>query len=180
MMSRTRPWVVVAVRQAKYLVVLVFQEAERIELDEDFKEDLILPEKNSIVTKMNVNSTRNKFEFLSAQRKGNIDILMVSETTIDNSFQVGNFVADEFSTPCRLDHDNYGRGIILYSREDIPSKLYATDEKNQIESFYVELNLHNEKSIINCSYNPNKTIICNHLDALSTYLNLHSTTYEKI
>ena len=29
-------------------------------------------------------------------------------------------------------------------------------------------------------YNPNKTMICNHLDALSTYLNQHSTTYEQI
>ena len=171
---------VVTVRQTKYLVVLAFQDAERIELDEDFKEHLILPEGNSIVTKMNANSTRNKFEFLSAQRKGNIDILMVSETKIDNSFQVGNFVTDEFSTPYRLDHDNNGGGITLYVREDIPSKLVATDEKNQIESFYVELNLRNEKSIINCSYNSNKTIICNHLDALSTYLNLHSTKYEKI
>ena len=31
-----------------------------------------------------------------------------------------------------------------------------------------------------CSYNPNKTMICNHLDALSTYLDLHSTPYENI
>ena len=33
---------------------------------------------------------------------------------------------------------------------------------------------------MNCSYNPNKTMICNHLDDLSTYLDLHCTTYEKI
>ena len=69
---------------------------------------------------------------------------------------------------------------MLYVREDIPSNLLATDEKNHIESFYVELNLRNEKWLINCSYNPNKTMICNHLDALSTYLDLYSTTYEKI
>ena len=40
--------------------------------------------------------------------------------------------------------------------------------------------MRNEKWLINCSYNPNKTMICNRLDALSTYLDLHSTTYEKI
>ena len=34
--------------------------------------------------------------------------------------------------------------------------------------------------VIKCSYNPNKTMIYNHLDALSTYLDLNSTTYEKI
>ena len=69
---------------------------------------------------------------------------------------------------------------MLYVREDIPSNLLATDEKNHIESLYVELNLRNEKWLINCSYNPNKSMIGNHLAALSTYLDLHSTTYEKI
>ena len=123
---------------------------------------------------------KNKFESLSTQVKGNIDVLMVSETKTDDSFPVGNFFIDGFSTPYRLDGDSNGGGIILYVREDIPSNLLATDEKNHIESFFVELNLRNEKWLINCSYNPNKTVICNHLDALSTYLDLHSTTYEKI
>ena len=122
---------------------------------------------------------RNKFESLSTQVKGNIDVLMVSETKIDDSFPVGHFVIDGFSIPYRLDRDSNGGGIMLYVREDIPSNLLATDEKNHIESFYVELNLRNEKWLLNCSYNPNKTMICNQ-DALSTYLDLHSTTYEKM
>ena len=88
---------------------------------------------------------RNKFEFLSTQVKGNIDVLMVSETKIDYTFPVGNFVIDGFSTPYRLDRDSNGGGIMLHVREDIPSNLLATDEKNHIESFYVELNLRNEK-----------------------------------
>ena len=105
---------------------------------------------------------------------------MVSEKKIDYSFPVGNFVIDGFSTLYRLDRDSNGGGIMLYIREDIPSNLLATDEKNYIESFYVELNLRNEKWLINCSYNPNKTMICNHLDPLSTYLDLNSTANEKI
>ena len=123
---------------------------------------------------------RNKFESLSTQVKGNIDILMVSKTKIDDSLPVGNFVIDGFSTPYRLDRGSNGGGIMLYVREDIPFNLLVTDEKNHIESFYVELNLRNEKWLISCSYNPNKSLIGNHLDALSTYLDLHSTTYEKI
>ena len=76
--------------------------------------------------------------------KGNIDVLMVSETKINNSFPVGNFV-NRFNTPYWLDRDNNAGGIILYVREDIPSNLLATDEENHIESFYVELNMQNEK-----------------------------------
>ena len=53
------------------------------------------------------------------------------------------------------------------------------NEKIHIYSFYVELNLPNEKWLINCSYNPNKTMICNYLDVLSTYLDLDSTIYKK-
>ena len=94
---------------------------------------------------------RNKFESLSTQVKGNIDVLMVSETKIDDTFPVGNFVIDGFSTPYRLDRDSNGGGIMLYVREDIPSNLLATDEKSHIESFYVELNLRNEKWLINFS-----------------------------
>ena len=104
---------------------------------------------------------------------------MVLETKINSSFPVGNFVIDGFSTPYRLDRDSNGGGIMLYVRENIPANLFATDKKNHIESFYVELNLRNKKLLINCSYNPNKSMICNDLDALSTYLDLHSTTYKK-
>ena len=78
---------------------------------------------------------------------------MVSETKIDNSFPVGNFVKDGFSTPYRLDPNSNGCGIRLCVREDIPSNLLAMDKKNCIESFYVEVNLYNEKWLTNCSYN---------------------------
>ena len=45
---------------------------------------------------------------------------MVSKTKIHNSFLVGNFVIDGFSTLYRLDHDINGGGIMLYVEEDIP------------------------------------------------------------
>ena len=142
-----------------------------------------LPNDNSgklIFAHVNIYFIRNKFEFSSTQVKGNIDVLTVFKTKIDNSFPVVNFVIDGPSTPYRLDCDSNGGGIMLYVREDIPSHLLATDEKYHIKSFYVELSLRNEKWSVNCSYNPNKAMICNHLDTLSTFLDLQSTTYEKI
>ena len=97
-----------------------------------------------------------------------------------NIFPVGNFVIDGFSKSYRLDCYSNGGGIILYVRGDIPSNLLDTDEKNHIESFHIELNLRYEKGLINCSYNPSKSMVCNHLDTLSTYLDLHSTNHEKV
>ena len=57
-----------------------------------------------------MNSIRNKFEFLAMQVKGKIDILMISETKIDESFPKGNFLIEGFSTPYRLDCDSKGGG----------------------------------------------------------------------
>ena len=87
---------------------------------------------------------------------------------IDDSFHVGNFVVEGFSTLHRLDSDNNDGGIMLYVREDIPSNLLVTKEKFHVESLHVELNLRSKKWLINCFYNPNKTIISSHFDALRT------------
>ena len=40
--------------------------------------------------------------------------------------------------------------------------------------------MHNDKWLINCSYNPPKNLIDNHLDGLSTYLDLYSSKHEKV
>ena len=116
---------------------------------------------------------------LSDQIKGNIDILFVSETKIDDSFLNGNFLIDGFSTPYRLDRNSNGSGLMLFVREDISSNL-AEAEVKPIEGFYRELNLHNDKWLLNCSYNPHKNNIVNHLKALSDFLDSHSSTYEKV
>ena len=66
---------------------------------------------------MSVNSSRNKFEFLSEQVKANVDVLMVSGTKIDNSFLVGKILIRGFSPLYRPDCDSKGGGIMLYMRE---------------------------------------------------------------
>ena len=42
---------------------------------------------------------------LSDQIKGNTDVLLLSETKINDSFPNGNFLIDGFSTPYRLDRN---------------------------------------------------------------------------
>ena len=44
-----------------------------------------------VVGHLNINSIRNKFDFLAHQVKGNIDILMISETKLDESFPPSQF-----------------------------------------------------------------------------------------
>ena len=52
-----------------------------------------------IIGHLNVNSIRNKIEFLSNLVQGNIDIFLVSETKIDDSFTTSQFLIPGFSPP---------------------------------------------------------------------------------
>ena len=52
---------------------------------------------------LNINSLKNKFDLLSKQVKGSIDILMVSETKLNDSFPEGQFLIEGFHSPFRFD-----------------------------------------------------------------------------
>ena len=125
-----------------------------------------------------INSLRNKLELLVDQIKGKIDLLMVSETKLDESFPQGQFKTSGFSRPFRLDGNSNGGGM-LFVREDIPIKLIFT-EVSPIEGFYVVINLRKQKWLICCSYNPNKHNISKHIEALSKSIDLFSSNYENI
>ena len=73
----------------------------------------------------------------------NNDILMISETKLDPSFPTGQFHIHGFSEPYRFDRNSNGGGILLYIREDIPSKLILT--KITIERFFVKINLRKKR-----------------------------------
>ena len=79
--------------------------------------------KRVIFAHLNINSIRNKFEFLAKDLASNVDLLMISETKIDNSFPKGQFLVKGFCEPFRIDRNIHGGGILFYIREDIPVKL---------------------------------------------------------
>ena len=101
----------------------------------------------------------------------------MSETKIDDSFPLGNFLIGGFSKPYRLDRDSLDVGILLYVREDIPTNLFEVETK-PIEGFYVEIDLRNDKWLVNCSYNPHRNMIGNHLRALSEKLDIYAASYD--
>ena len=55
-----------------------------------------------VFTHVKTNSIRNEFNFFYDQTKGTIYIVMTTETKIDDSFRIVNFLIDRFSTPFRL------------------------------------------------------------------------------
>ena len=102
---------------------------------------------------------------------------MLSETKLDSSFPEGQFLISGYGAPYRIARTCHGGGIMLFVREDIPSKSLLA-ENAPIEGFYIEIN-YLRKTVANCgSYNPHRTTIDNHMDSLSKNLALYSSTYE--
>ena len=108
---------------------------------------------------LNINSLRNKFDMLSKLIKGSTDVFIISETKLDDSFPEVQFFIDGYHTPFRYDRNGNGGGILLYVREDIPTKVIHCDFPTS-EIFFVEINLYKKKWLINCSYNPPPQKIC--------------------
>ena len=83
------------------------------------------------------NSVRNKFSFLSDEAAENVDVFMISETKIDDKLPPSQFVITAYADSYRLDRKCNGGGILLYIREDAPSRLIEINHFAQcfLESF---------------------------------------------
>ena len=117
------------------------------------------------------------FEDLVNGVRGNVDILLISETKIDDSFPLTQFLIEGFTTPYRLDQNGSGGGILVYIAEDIPSKLIPTELSNK-EVFFLELDLRKKKWVLCCSYNPHSNFIETHMDTIGKVINSLSARYE--
>ena len=85
-----------------------------------------------IITQLNINSIRNKFQFLEKEVCANLDILLITETKLNESFPSAQFLLNEFSKPYRLDRCSNGGGILLYVRDVIPLSLLLNSNKTEI------------------------------------------------
>ena len=113
---------------------------ETVKEEEGVKSNLNL--NRLIFGQININSIRNTFELLFSLVSNNIDVLLISETKIDNTFPVSQFYVPGYSVPYRLDRTENGGGIMLYVKKHIPCRILSkfTLEK-EIESFAIEINL---------------------------------------
>ena len=132
-----------------------------------------------IIGHLSINSIRNKFEMLKEVVGNKIDILLISETKSDNTSPLNQFILEGFTPPYSLDRMMHGGDLMLFVREDIPSKLLPNiDPSGNIENIVVEINLRSKKWLISGSYNPNVGLIQNHTVNLSKNLDFYSSKYE--
>ena len=94
-----------------------------------------------LIATLNVNSLPAKFEQMKVIIGNYIDIIVIQETKLDPSFSTEQFIINGYKKPYRLDRNRNGGGVIIYIREDIPSKvLQKHNFTKNIEGIFVEIN----------------------------------------
>ena len=76
-----------------------------------------------IIGNLNINSIRNKFEQLKETVLKYIDILVVTETKLDETFLESLFLMDVFPKPYRLDRNKNEGGAMIFIRDTISRKI---------------------------------------------------------
>ena len=91
---------------------------------------------------ININSLAGKVEDLKELIQQNIDILLITETKLDECFPIQQFVINGYTCPYRIDRNINGGGVLIYVREDLICKEYATHPfVSNLEGIFLELNI---------------------------------------
>ena len=65
---------------------------------------------------LNINSLSSKFDDLKVLISGTFDILITTETKLDDTYPISQFHIDGHSMPYRPDRNRIGGGVIIYVR----------------------------------------------------------------
>ena len=135
---------------------------------------------NAIVGTLERNSFSSKFDELKLMVIGLFDILIITETTFDDSFPEVEFFIDSFSMPYMSDRNRNEGGHTIYIREGISSNMLTKHNllENK-EAGFIELNFRKCKWLFCARYRPpsqNRTYFSLNID---TGLDVCST-YERV
>ena len=89
-----------------------------------------------VLAHVNINFLRNKLDLLAVKINGNVDVLTISETKLDDAFPAGQFKIPGDASPFRLDRNQNGGGRLVFIREDVPVKILPSEEK-LLEVFFL-------------------------------------------
>ena len=124
---------------------------------------------------ININSIRNKLSDLKILLDDMFDLLAISETKLDESFPTGQILLEGYKKPYRLDKSSRSGGLLVYVKNDIPSKLLTKFEiPKDIQIVPVELNLRKQKWLIISIYKPPNDNTLSFFNALSSLIDFYT------
>ena len=131
---------------------------------------------------INVNSIQYKYADLLTVINSNIDVLSIAETKLDSSFPNAQFLVDEYKEPYRKDRNVHGEGLLVYIKQDIPSRELKDHPllPNSFDVIIIELNFKKAMWLLINVYKPpsvSNTAFCKKI--LGT-IDFYSQTYKNI
>ena len=103
---------------------------------------------------LNANSIPNKLDDIRITIANFVDILVITESKLDQSFLESQFFINRFSKPLRKDRNRYGGGLLMYVKEEIPQKESSFNLPSDIETIIIELNINKIKLLFSGCYYP--------------------------
>ena len=102
-----------------------------------------------ILGQLNINHLSGKFEDLRYVIKDKMDVLVLTETKIDDSYPTSHFLIEGFSPLFRLDRNANGGVVMIYVSDLIPcNQVEFLSRPNDIEGILLELNLRKSKWLL--------------------------------
>ena len=136
--------------------------------------------KNVTTGYLNINSIPNKFEGIMSMVEKDLDIFLISETKIDDSFTETQFLYKGYSKPHRKDRKLGAGGLLLYVNENIPNReLTEHTLSDDVEIMCVEINLKKQKWVLIGIYRPPNMNERYFLDHLSRVIDCYSKKYDR-
>ena len=134
--------------------------------------------KNLIIGHFNINSIRNKFLDFKELILSDTDIYLISETKLDDSFPDQQLHVNGYKM-FRKDRNKFGGGLILFAKENIPSKVFNTFRfSEECEIISIDFSISNTKWLLLGIYNPPSQNEALFVEQIKLALDTYSTTYE--
>ena len=141
-----------------------------------------LKNKNKVIlAHLNINSIRNKFTCLKELVSDNIDVLVIQETKLDETFPERAFMIPGYKKPFRKDRNSHGGGIMVFIRDDIPSREVPQIQGfSDLEGMFVEINLRKSKWLLFATYKPPSFSKDNYFSLVNKALDAYGSKFENI
>ena len=111
------------------------------------RNDIFKDIKNVIFEHLNLSSLQNKFFSISELIKGEVDIFLINQSKVDESFTNNQFAMSGYKF-IRRDRNKFGGGIAFYITDQLTSLIIAIKISSDIEILTIEITISEKKILV--------------------------------